>query len=316
MDGTAEGIGRLARHPDGTLEFLGTAIPTPSPSYLRIRGTTLYAVNEGAPAVSAFRLDGDSLVPLGAQPAAGSYPCSLAVVDDLLIAACYGDGAVGVHRIAADGSLGPVVQTLHDRGSGPRQAQEGPHAHDALRVADDTLLTTDLGTDRVHLHGLSPNGLDRRGALSLPAGSGPRDLRQPLPGVVWVLGELSAEVFVLRAEKEGFAMVGSVPLHGAADGDHAAALEISADGRFAYAALRGSNRISVLAVSVDGTSLRPVGSVDCGGDWPRHLVLDGDLLHVANQLSHSITTFRVGSDGIPVFQAAIDAPSPSYLLPG
>jgi hypothetical protein len=54
--------------------------------------------------------------------------------------------------------------------------------------------------------------------------------------------------------------------------------------------------------------------VSCEGDWPRHHVVDGAFLHVANQLSNSIASFHIGSDGVPVYAGSIAAPSPSFLL--
>ncbi|CAN5208409.1 hypothetical protein BH11ACT5_BH11ACT5_21750 [soil metagenome] len=42
---------------------------------------------------------------------------------------------------------------------------------------------------------------------------------------------------------------------------------------------------------------------------------DGDVLHVANQVSNSIASFRLGSDGMPSLIAEPTAvPSPNYLL--
>ncbi len=86
------------------------------------------------------------------------------------------------------------------------------------------------------------------------------------------------------------------------------------DGRFAYAGLRGSDNVSVLAASPDGLTLTPVGFVGSGGGWPRHLVVDGGLLRVANQLTNSVVTFSIGDDGIPVRQSSLMVHSPTYLL--
>ena len=42
----------------------------------------------------------------------------------------------------------------------------------------------------------------------------------------------------------------------------------------------------------------------------RHLLVDGDFVHVANQLSNAVTTFRVGGDGI-LTQVGEPVPVPS-----
>ena len=308
-----KGIAAL-RRTGSTVEYLGVVAETLSPSFLTRSGDVLYSVGESNPSVSAFRITGETLVPLATEPAAGTSPCSLRVIDSLLIEACYGDGAVGVHLLDTDGMPGPAVQTLTDAGGGPHRVQDGPHAHDALRVDATTVLTTDLGTDRVHIHTLGADRLTRTGSLDLPAGTGPRDLLLHPSGVVWVLGEISNEIIVLTRDGDTFAITGIVALPGATAGDHSAAMAPSADGRFVYVGHRGSNTVSVVSVDDSGTELVPVASIDCGGDWPRHLVVDGDFLHVANQRSSSVTTFRFGADGIPELLGSIAVPTPTYLL--
>lgn len=315
MGGSALGIGRIRRGEDGRLDFAGLAAGIDSPSFLHRHGDVIYAVGEGNNTVSAFRVRDTELLFLGSQDTAGGSPCSLTIAGGFLVAACYADGVIDVHPLAPNGSLLRTSQSLDDSGRGPHGAQERPHAHDAVQVDDRTVLTADLGTDRVHIHRLSADGLARVGAVQLPAGSGPRDLVVHPSGNVLLLAELSNEVFVLRGSGDGYEVAGSVALPGAERGDHAAGLALSSDGRFAFAGLRGSDLISVVSVGEDGVVLAPVTSVYCGGGWPRHLAVDGDELYVANQLSNSVSTFTVGDDGVPAFRGSIHVPSPAYLLP-
>jgi 6-phosphogluconolactonase len=313
MDGTGRGIAAL-RRTGSTVEYLGVLAETSSPSFLARSGDVLYAAGESDPSVSAFRITPTGLQWMGTQRSAGTFPCSLSIIDSFLIEACYGDGTVGVHRLDTDGIPGPPTQGLRDSGDGPHPAQDGPHAHDALRYDDATVLTTDLGTDRVHIHTLDAMGLTRTGSLQLPAGTGPRDLVLHPSGVVWMLGELSGELFVLKREGDSFVVDGRVALPGAVPGDHSAAIATSSDGRFVYVGHRGSNTVSVVSVDITGSDLSPVASVGCGGDWPRHLTVDGDFLHVANQRSSTVATFRIGTDGVPELLGSIAVPSPTYLL--
>jgi 6-phosphogluconolactonase len=316
LNGSAEGITLLKVASDGSLEDHGLAAVAKSPSFLARSGDVIYGVGEGAPSVSAFRLDGDELHFHGTQDAAGTSPCAIAILGErsLLVAACYGDGTVDVHPLAPDGAILKTGQSLHGEGKGPHSAQEGPHAHDVLSVDESTVLTTDLGSDDVYIHAFDGEVLTRIGGVKLPSGTGPRDLLLHPSGVIWVLGELSSEIFVLRRDDADFSIVGRAALPGAEVGDHAAALALSSDGRFAYVGLRGSNLIAILAVSADGGTLTPVGSVSCGGVWPRHLVVDGDFLRVANQLSNTVDTFVIGADGIPSKVSSLDVASPTYLL--
>jgi 6-phosphogluconolactonase (cycloisomerase 2 family) len=318
MNGSAEGIVVLRVAPDGTLENHGLAAAADSPSFLVSSGDTLYAAGEGARVVTAYRIAGDELHFLGAQDTAGELPCALTVLGEraALVVACYGDGILDVHPLAPDGAIGKTVQSLRGAGKGTRINQDGPHAHAALQVAATTVLSTDLGTDDVYIHTLDGDLLTRSGSLTFPTGSGPRDLLLHSSGVVYLLAELSNEVFVLERADQRYAISGQVALPGATEGDHAAALALSADGRFLYSALRGSDNVAVLALSDDGRTLSPVGAVSSGGGWPRHLVIDGEYLRVANQLTNSVVTFTLGPDGLPVLHSSLVVPSPTCLLLG
>jgi 6-phosphogluconolactonase len=318
MNGSAAGIAVLRPAPDGSLENHGLAIAADSPSFLTSSGDILYAAGEGARVVTAYRIAGDELHFLGVRDTAGELPCALAVLGDrvALAVACYGDGTLDVHPLAQDGTIGKTAQSLRGVERGTHLNQEGPHAHAALQVDATTVLSTDLGTDDVYVHALEGNLLTRTGSVKFPAKSGPRDLLLHPAGLVYLLSELSHEVFVLERAGDGYDIRGQVTLPGAAEGDHAAALALSADGRFLYSALRGSDTIAAISVSDDGTMLTPVGAVSCGGGWPRHLVMDGEYLRVANQLANSVVTFTLGPDGLPVQHSSLVVQSPTYLLLG
>jgi 6-phosphogluconolactonase len=101
-------------------------------------------------------------------------------------------------------------------------------------------------------------------------------------------------------------------LPGAASGDTAAGLALSADGRYLFAGLRGADRIAT--VGLDADAAYPVGWASSGGHWPRHLIVDGDFLHVANQLSNEIATFSIGADGtLEQVGEPVAVPSPTCL---
>ena len=71
-----------------------------------------------------------------------------------------------------------------------------------------------------------------------------------------------------------------------------------------------------MSIDADG-GLAPVAAFDCGGAMPRHHVLVADRLHVANQASGTVTTFRLDpATGLPAAAPVVLAvPSPTYLLP-
>jgi 6-phosphogluconolactonase len=316
MNGSAEGIGILLVAEDGSLENHGLAVAAESPSFLTKSGDLVFAVSEGAAAVLAYRIADNELHLQGIQQAAGTLPCALAVLGDreALAVACYGDGIVDIHPLAPNGSLGKTSQSLRGEGKGTRINQDGPHAHAILQVDATTVLTTDLGTDDVYVHTLTGDLLSRVGSVKLPKGSGPRDLLLHPSGAILLLTELSNELVVLARDGLEFTIAASIALPGRQEGDHAAAIGLSADARFVYCALRGSDLIAVVEISPDGRTLTEVGSVGSGGGWPRSLVVDGDRIRVANQLTNSVVTFTIGADGLPVKESSLFVASPTYLL--
>lgn len=317
--GSGIGIMRLTVDPiTGDLAVTGTAVETPSPSFLLARGDMVYAVGEAADRVEAFRRGpGGSLQWAGGQPSGGSGPCHLHVVDDLLLTSHYGDGTIAVHPIAPDGTLGDAVQLLTSEGSGPRPQQDGPHAHATLHVGGGIVLSADLGTDTVQVHALREGRLVRTGALDLPPGTGPRHMALLTSGRVLLVGELDGTLHALDGTDGSWRVAASTPCAAEPDvRDSAAEVRVSADERLAYVGLRGSERIAVVGIAEDG-ALAPVAAFDCGGETPRHHVLVDDRLHVANQGSSTVASFRLDrANGLPTASPAVIAvPSPTYLLP-
>lgn len=325
MGGEAEGIGALRQREDGTLEFVGVAVVADSPSFLAsnpVDDRILYSVGEASGRLEAFmRSDPRTLTPLGGQDTEGDSPCHVAIRTDASAAlvSCYGDGTLRLHRLDDMGIVQPLEQSLAGEGSGPHPAQDGPRAHSTLLLDDGVVLSADLGADQVHMHTTDPvtGHLNRIDSLAFAGGTGPRHLRRHPSGFVYLVSEHSREVFVL--EQEGTALrvvsVTAVTPEDSAE-DTAAEITVTDDGRFVHVGLRGSNRLSTLAVVDDGKALVHVDDASCGGDWPRHHIVDGTLLHVANQLSSTVTTFRLDdATGVPTqLGLAEPVPTPTFLL--
>jgi 6-phosphogluconolactonase len=304
MGGTASGLAWGRSGADGSFGYRGVAAETASPSWVTVDGTRVYAALEGSAAIEVFELAGTSLENIERLDVAGSLPCHVAIAGGQPVVACYGDGVVWTPGEAIPGS--PLDH-------GPLPAQEGPHAHHVLPLADGRLLTLDLGTDRVYLHHWSGKRLLRYDELALPPGTGPRDLLLLPDGRIALLGEWSCELVLLEPAGESFEIVQILALPGATPGeDQAAALGLSADGRFVFAGIRGSNRIASIALDADAA--RPVDWAPSGGDWPRHLVVDGSFVHVANQLSNTVATLRIADDGtLSPHGEPVAVPSPTCL---
>ena len=315
MGGDALGIGLLRWHHDGAgLEVLDTT-PTSSPSFLAAGlGGVLYATDEVG-RIGAFRPGPRlTLQPLGGQPTSGGFPCHVSVTRDRLFVSNYLDGSIDVFSLTVDGRVDLLIQTLPSEGSGPNPVQQGPHAHSTL-LRGSTLLSADLGADRVHVHALMHGQLVRKASVALPPGTGPRDFIARA-GRTILLGELDGGLFALD-ERGRITATGSVS-NDWLEGDHAAGFAIDTAGRFGYTGLRGSNRIAVFRAA----DLSPVATVSSGGDWPRHLCVinagdTGDVLLVANQLSSTVAAFGLDPNtGIPFpLGSPGNVASPTFLLP-
>jgi 6-phosphogluconolactonase (cycloisomerase 2 family) len=303
MDGTASGMLWGRSHADGRFEVGPLAAELDSPAWVTVDGQRVFAALEGAGAIVELALDRGRLAPV-AHHVVGKFPCHIAVAGGTPIVACYGDGSVRTPTGSVAGS---------DADHGPLPAQESAHAHHVLALPDGRILTLDLGTDRLYVHRFDAGELIREDELAFPPGTGPRDLLALPDGRIAALGEWSCELLLLEPMGETFEIVQIVGLPGAAQGkDQAAGLGLSTDGRFIVAGVRGSNRVASLAID---DIVAPVGWVDSGGDWPRHLVVDGEFVHVANQLSNSIATFRLGRDGILTqVGESVAVPSPTCLV--
>ncbi|MEU8237535.1 lactonase family protein [Actinoplanes missouriensis] len=325
--GEGDGITLLRRDPaTGDLTRLGLAARTPSPSFLAQHPTlpVLYAVNElDQGTITAFSVAPDcSLIPLGTQSTGGADPCHLAVTGDgrHLVVANYGGGSVAVFPLDADGVPAGRSDLLQLQGSGPNaERQSAPHAHQVVPDPNGAdVLISDLGSDRVWRSRLDPVS----GRLSLPdpaveakPGTGPRHLARAAGGTVLLAGELTGDVSWYRpAGGPTLAPAGTVAASQSSGGVHPSEIAIRNDGRHVYVANRGPDTVS--AFSWDGESLTLIAEVPAGGVWPRHMVLLGDHLYVANQRSHNVTVFRVDPDtGIPGSQGEpTGEPSPTCLL--
>ncbi len=192
-------------------------------------------------------------------------------------------------------------------------------AHQAVFLPGDVVVTTDMGFDLARFWRTGPRGLTARQQVVLPRGSGPRHMVWHPSGHLYVLTELSHEVFVLAPDPAGsWRIVGATALgSGVLPTDTAAQLCPSRDGDFLYAGVRGSDTIATLRVRGDGSTVEPVALVEAGVHWPRHHVVVRDTLLVVGQRSDEIASLtldtRSGVPGRVRHRAAV--PTPACLLP-
>jgi 6-phosphogluconolactonase len=335
-DGHGSGISVIRAGDNGALLPAQPAVAADSPSFLAEHPSlpVVYAVGEFAKTIQAYSIVGadqgaadaadaaagaagadatggtpedptaDLLRPLGDAWPAGEAVCHVTVdpAGRYAIAACWGDGQVLAYELDQAGRITArhAAEAATDPyADGDRQSR----AHASIVLPDGRILTTDLGYDiaRIWRYELG-RGLVPDHEVTLPHGSGPRHPALHPSGHVYIVTEDSVEVVVLAPDAAGrysIVHVASVMKGGSHDGDTAAHISVDESGEHVHVTVRGANRLAVLAVRDGGARLEPVTGVDCGGNWPRHHLQRGPVLHVANQLSDSITTFQLDAGGVP-----------------
>jgi 6-phosphogluconolactonase len=316
----------------GGLTGAGTVSGVQNPSFLArsADGRFMYAVadaDEGRTAAFSIGADG-GLTWLGDQSSEGVMSTHLSIHPSgkYLLVANYGSGSTVVFPINANGTLSAVCDQVTYTGSGPDPSQEGPHAH--MVVTDPGgryQLVPDLGADVVHVHTLdtATGKLSTVADTSIRSGAGPRHLAfHPKAPYLYLVSELDATVTVCGFDAETGALTPQQVLPAAPAGgpkNAPAEIAVSKDARFVYVSNRGPNSVSIFTVEEGGKTLRALSATPCGGDWPRHLVLDasGTLLLVSNQNSGTVTSFRVdpASGGLTSIGQPYSSSGASFLLP-
>ncbi|CAO3595643.1 unnamed protein product [Absidia cylindrospora] len=309
-----------------------------SPSYITIhrQSDQLFSANEtnnydddqGSGYVSAFRRDEmqpDRLELLNTQSSHGADPCYLTVRGQHCLVSNYTGGSIAVLPISSKGlqpassviRLGQDMQLTATRGNPERQ--EAPHAHavNLDPIAHRLAIVMDLGCDLAVItnydhnanRGLGQLGVNdsRQHHFRFPDGTGPRHIvfAPNMRSFAYVLGELSNQIFMLElnsADGDRFNLVqqiSALPENVASTADMLGAeIDITPNGRFLYATIRGHDSISVFFIDDRNGKLVFVENQSTLGKHPRYFVIDpnGQYLIVANQHSDNIVTFKIDQD--------------------
>jgi len=305
-----------------------------NPSLLRISPgrRVLYAVHGGRTRVSAYTIEPDGqLAAFGSVASGGENPVDLGLLANgrFVVTANYTSGTVALLRAGADGALVDVCQII--KLERPGYDNVGPLAsmpHGVtISPAGNFVLIPNKGLDCIFVFRFDPAGQLVPASVpyvSCKAGTGPRHAAfHPRLPILYVVGELgcSVEAFhwdATTGELHHKQAVSTLP--GAAVSDNLAAeIAVSADGRSVYASNRGHNSIAHFPVDRVTGLLGPVVCTCCLGKEPRAFALapNGEVLHVANQESDTITSFSINEAGeIGAGFASTQVASPSSICFG
>lgn len=240
---------------------------------------------EGPGRLLAWRFGADGVEVLADVSTMGLEPAHVAVdpAGQVLIVANYQDSSLALWRLGVDGSVSGAAQIVTLTGSGPDpERQEAAHPHQALFAADGKVVVIDLGADCLRwfrldaaVPSLTPAGLWR-----LPPGSGPRHGVFLEDGRLAVAGELGNMLLIgsgddwQMAPATGHSRPGHARFARNYPGDIAAG-----PGGIVHLANRSLSTLTSFDVS--GAAPRRVGEVECGVDWPQHLLVHRDHVLVA-----------------------------------
>ncbi|HEY0248167.1 MAG TPA: beta-propeller fold lactonase family protein [Gryllotalpicola sp.] len=338
MGGTGEGIVSAHIAADGALAAPELVTAAPSPSFLARHPSlpVLYAVGEKTETFRAYAVTRDGgLTPIGEPVPAGNAVCHIAIdpAGRFASVACWGSGQVLVYaldagtgailgRTDAAPAVDPYAGVPESEMVAPRPdyAPRVSRAHFTEFLPDGRILTIDLGYDlaRVWRYSEAERAFEHDYDLVFPYGVGPRHVAAAPDGRLFVITEYAVEVFVLAPGTDGrYAIVGSSPVRATPrePDEYAAHLTLSADGRLLYATVRRSNVVAVLSVAPDG-AIAPLAEVPSGADWPRHHLVLGERLYVANQLGDEVTVFGLDGAGLPTaIVQRVAVASPTALVP-
>ena len=271
--------------------------------------------------VSAFAIDpvNGKLRLLNTRPTGGTSTCYISIdnTGHYVLLANFGSSSVSVLRINDDGSLGEQTSFMKHVGHGRDPAfQSRAHPH-SIDVSPDNryAIVSDLGVDKVFIYNfdastgkLSPQDPP---SVNMEAGGGPRHFVFDSTGKYgYSLKEMSG-IVTLLAWNPGEGTLTKVQDAKTLASDFigrndSAEIAIHPNGKFLYesnrrfrgANLFGPDTIGVFAIDPDTGKLNEVEQVSPGGLMPRNFAIDptGTYLYSANELSGTVTVFRVNSD--------------------
>lgn len=287
-------------------------------------GRFLYAVNvigdyegEETGSVEAYAIDPETgmLTFLNRQPSGGSTAAQPAIDPggDFLVVANYNGANFTVLPINDDGSLGPVVSTYEQSGSGPnaeRQDMSHPHAV-VYDPGGNFIAAADLGTDQVLIFRLNTDSgeLELVSEASTTPGAGPRHVAfSPDATLLYVVNELDATISVFAYDAatgtigEELQTISTVPepFEGTKS---TAEIMLHPSGMFLYNSNRGQpdtttpegDAIVGYAVDPETGLLTLIGHTidEVGVPWSFAFDAAGRWLYSANYDDNSITQFAI-----------------------
>jgi 6-phosphogluconolactonase len=337
VNGTAPGILGCAYH-DGTIGPPTMLAKARNPSWLVVTasGHNVYAIHEtadfggeAAGGVTAYARNDrtGALSEINSTSSAGLAPAHVALYgeEQRVLVANYESGSIASFSVDERGGLGSLVGHRQHVGSSVDPArQTGPHAHMiCVDPVTNRVLVPDLGLDAVLSYEVSETGelVERVGErIVTRPGAGPRHLAfHPGRQFLFLLNEINSTLVTLRRHGMSFVEtdIKSTLPESCTDHSEAAAVRVSASGRYVFASNRGYDSIAMFRLDEAAGALSLEHVEPTQGREPRDFCQtpDGKYLLVANQDSDSIVSFAIDEEEPTLRQvSATRVPSPVCLV--
>lgn len=306
--GRSKGITILDVDTDAGRMNIRSEIKVNNSSYLVVShsGKYLYSiVDEG---VSSFliRENGD-LEYLSTASIKGMRGChlSLTKADDYIFVSGYHDGKLTVLHINEDGTVGAITDEIFHKGMGSiAERNFRPHINCAVLTPEEELLCVcDLGIDQVKLYEFNKSSgkLKLADIIRCQLESAPREITfSPDGKYAYIVCELKnfIDVYSYNPEaKTRFEFVQNIftVRKGHKENTAAAAIQVSADGRYVFCSNAGDNSVTFYNAEPSTGTLSLKTSLPISGDYPKDINLFPDEKHLVsvNHESGTLTFFTI-----------------------
>ncbi len=282
------------------------------PSYLQPVKDKVYAVEERGEGGAVIELaPGEREYRRWELPGRGY--CHVTALGDFLYASGYSGGCLA----GLDLKNGKICEYFEHEGSGPdRLRQERAHIHSAQPTPDGRgIFVADLGLDKLFQYRVGPGGgltlYEKQPFVQVSPGQGPRHFAyHPEGDFLYLATEMGQTLRTYSYDKESSTLefMNEYPLYtdAPAPQDTAADIQLSPDGRFVYASVRGIDRVFCYKTAENPGVLEPAGSFGSGGCCPRSISIspDGKYLAAANQEPGGVVVFRRDRESGTLTEAA------------
>lgn len=255
-------------------------------------------------------------------------PCHLSICSDnqVLLSSNYHENKIIAYNTLEGIILNYPSIARHMSPDSDNNLIKNPHFHCSLFTFDNKyLLSTQLGLDKLAVYELNDNNLKENSELSyhFPHGTGPRHIAYNDSKHIYVLSELTSEIFVFNYDSsknnsnilENIQKISSLPseYYGNKSG---AAIRIHPNKKLLYTSDIRNNSISLFSINPGDGRLRFLNSFSCNGDSPRDFQIDpsGNYLFAANEKSDNISIFSINSStGALTYICSSEISSPTCI---